>query len=736
LPPIRFVGLLCIACAVTADAGGQHTSSFPRSQTFGAGTTAIVVDVVVRDGQGNPVTDLGRDDFQLLEDGVGQVIGDVRIVAPANDAASASTPGERPAALAGSDAPPSSRDTSRDTLHDTTAAAPPTFVALVFDRLSPEGRALAHKGALAYLESSHENDFAGVFLSDLILQTVQTYTTDRVKLRRAIDEVATRATSIFDRQATRPIDIASPGDAHASVPVVASADTAGRPVDASASTSRADAAVAAAMTAGQHSWELLARDQQGFATTNALMALATGLGALPGRKTIVFFAEGLAIPDAVLPHFRNVVATANRANVSVYTIDAAGLRVHSTDAATGREVRAIGDAQLKVNADGSTQSNLGLLERNEDVLRKDPRTSLTLLARQTGGFLVENTNDLARAFRTIDADRRFHYLLTYTPSRTDFDGEWRTIEVRVPGRAVEVRSRTGYMAVRTPGTLPLLTHEGPALADLDRVPPPADVPLGAAALVFPRPAADAQIPVLLATSARGVTFETTPQGYRTEFTMLARITDVTGETVRKGSQLYRLTGPADQLERARGGTVIFYRQPSLPAGEYTLEAVVHDGLGRRAGVSRVPFAVPSTAAGTLAMSSLVIVERAERLQPGERDPGNPLHLGEVLLSPNLGAPLRKRPDAKLAFFFTVLAPPGGEPKASLQLLQAGRMVADLPLTLPPPDADGRRQSLAQLPLATLAPGDYVLRVTVTHADQWQVREATFTVSEYRDGSGL
>jgi hypothetical protein len=29
------------------------------------------------------------------------------------------------------------------------------------------------------------------------------------------------------------------------------------------------------------------------------------------------------------------------------------------------------------------------------VLRKDPRTSLTLLAEQTGGFLIENTNDLA-----------------------------------------------------------------------------------------------------------------------------------------------------------------------------------------------------------------------------------------------------------------------------------------------------------------------------------------------------
>src|SRR5687768_3840842 len=156
-------------------------------------------------------------------------------------------------------------------------------------------------------------------------------------------------------------------------------------------------------------WEVMARDQQGYATTNALLAVTTALGTLPGRKSVVFFAEGLSIPDAVLPHFRNVVTTANRANVSVYTIDAAGLRVHSKDAETGREVRAMGTAGIEVNADGSNNSSLWMMERNEDVLRKDPRTSLTLLAQQTGGFLVENTNDLAKAFRQVDADRRFHY---------------------------------------------------------------------------------------------------------------------------------------------------------------------------------------------------------------------------------------------------------------------------------------------------------------------------------------
>ncbi len=89
-------------------------------------------------------------------------------------------------------------------------------------------------------------------------------------------------------------------------------------------------------------WERMARDQQGYATTNALLAVIAGLGQLPGRKTVVFFAEALSLPDAVMPQFNAVIAAANRANVAVYSVDSQGLRVHSEDQTTGSEINAIG----------------------------------------------------------------------------------------------------------------------------------------------------------------------------------------------------------------------------------------------------------------------------------------------------------------------------------------------------------------------------------------------------------
>lgn len=476
--------LLAVIVLVAAVAG--HGDAQQPDPKFGAATTAVVIDVVVRDGKGRPVTDLTRADFELLEDGVRQELGDVTRVGVADVGPPRRAGGASPTVAPAAKSVPSRK-----------SVAAPTFVALVFDRLTPEARALAHKGALASLETSQANDFVGVFLSDMSLLPIQIYTTDRVKLRQAIDEAASRATSVFDRDSIKEpgeMVFQAAGDFHPSVPVVASAESPGRPAEDGPGARHhggSSGGVGPSMGGGQaalamtSAFERLSRDHQGFATVNALRAVIEGLAVLPGRKSVVFFAEGLALPEAVMPQFDSVVATANRANVSVYTIDAAGLRVHSKDAETGREIRAISARSMVVNPDGSTGGSIGAMERMDDVLRKDPRTSLTMLAERTGGFLIENTNDLGRGFREIDADRRFHYLLTYTPKNADFAGEWRRVEVSIPGRKVEIRSRSGYPAVRSLSAIPLLAYEGPALAALDRTPSPAELPLRLGAFVFP-----------------------------------------------------------------------------------------------------------------------------------------------------------------------------------------------------------------------------------------------------------
>ena len=477
---------------------------------------------------------------------------------------------------------------------------------------------------------------------------------------------------------------------------------------------------------GDELWERLERNAQGFSTTNALMALVSALGSLPGRKTVVFFAEGLALPEAVMPHFRSVVAAANRANVSVYTIDAAGLRVQSHQQETGRGVNAIGALGLETGDDGTPRNSLRRMDWLDDALRKDPHTSLSMLARDTGGFLIDNTNDLAAAFRRIDQDRRFHYLLTYTPKNDDFNGDWRTITVRIPSRPdLRIRARSGYLAVRTSGAIPLLAYEGRAVAALERTPPPADLPVRAAALVFPQPVGDARVAVIAETAESAMAFDTTPTGdaFHTDFTLLARLRDASGEVVRKASQPYRLTGPLADTDKAKAADVLFYRQPTLPPGQYTLDVAVDDALARKAGVTHVPVTVPAETAGPR-VSDLVLIARTEKMPATEKGDENLLTVGGVQLYPNLGEPY---PKTGTLSFYVLILPNGARVTASLSLGQNGTTLATLPLALAAPDASGRIQQLAQLPLASLPSGSYTLTLTVIGGPVPVARSTGFTV---------
>ncbi len=247
-----------------------------------------------------------------------------------------------------------------------------------------------------------------MFIVDTGLQTVQTFTTDRAKVAAAVEKVARTQTTTFTRNQALA---SATGDASPDVSPTASAESPGRPVRESGfqvrgprlSTlspfERAMRELHEMPERMENVYEEMMRDRDGHAETAALTALASSMGSLPGRKTVVFFSEGLSVPAAVEAKFRAVIETANRSNVSFYTVDAKGLRVHSEQAATARglaALRGVGDDDpLQVEEENDIRRpRTSDLERNEFLLRKDPAATLGMLAKETGGFLIDGTNDL------------------------------------------------------------------------------------------------------------------------------------------------------------------------------------------------------------------------------------------------------------------------------------------------------------------------------------------------------
>jgi hypothetical protein len=479
-------------------------------------------------------------------------------------------------------------------------------------------------------------------------------------------------------------------------------------------------------------FDALERDQRGYSTANALMAVVSSMRTLPGRKAVVFFSEGLSIPPNAQERFLAVIAAANRANVSIYSVDAGGLRAESTMKETRDEINAASERMLARNParDVTGEPMMAALERNEANLRLNPHSGLGLLADQTGGLLVSNTNDFRRGLARVDSDMRNYYMVSYVPTDGDFDGKFREISIRVTRPHVTVQHRKGYFAVRAPAGAPVLSYEAPALAALDRTPVPNAFPVRAGAMRFPEAKRPGLTPVVVELPTAAITFRQTEGGYRSDVAVVVRVRNDAGDLIDKMSQRYELQATAEQLERAKSGEVIFYREPELPPGLYTMETVVRDAFSEKVSVRFTTLENRPVDTTRLRMSSVMIIRRGEKVPEAERISDSPLYVGDTLLYPNLGTSLVRGIDKELGFYFAVYLPASGPgPSATLDLLANGRELASVRLQLDEPNVQRRIQQVGRIPIEALAAGSYELRINVQQGNTRVAETAQFRIAD-------
>lgn len=712
---------------------GQAQS--PRTpQPYTATSTAILVDVVVRDGRGRPVTDLVAADFQIAEDGVRQTIGSFsRVSRGGAIGVGVAWRSPRPIAVAtGSGA------------GGTAAELPPeeATTALVYDRLSPETLRLAQKATLAYVPLSGESGVqVGVFATDAGVRALQRYTNDRILVRGAVNRVLPSGLSDEELRGDRTDDLVARKKA-----LTGEADTAaGRAAGGSGAVLAQNAAVLGARENELRliqtelnmlrSIENSERGYKGYDTAASLLEVVRSLSEYPGRKTIVFFSEGLPVSPALSAKLDGVIDAANRANVTVYAVDAKGLRARSGMEKARKELDAFAEdrrSQVSTGVDRTEQPLTMAMEQVEATLGLDSRTGLARLSTDTGGFLIEGSNDLSSAFRRIDEDNQFHYLLTYAPSNDTLDGRFRAIRVKVGRRGAQVFARKGYRALRVRPAADAAAGDMAALSLLDRRPIPNAFPVHAAAFSFPDAAHPGLSPMLVHVSTASLRFDVDAgrATYAGRVAIFVRLSDGQGREVQRLSQEYMLSGDARDLDAAKKGDILFYREPDLPPGVYTMEAVVFDAMAHQGSVRLSTLTVPGVVAGGLGMSSLVLVARAEETRntrQGEGPPSGPLYVGQTLLYPNVGEPIRKSASPELAFYFALYGELQGV-SATAELLRNGQVVGSAPVALTPSTGQ-RSQHLGRLPVDRLPGGTYELRIQVRGAGHELSRTAYFTLQD-------
>jgi VWFA-related protein len=367
---------------------------------------------------------------------------------------------------------------------------------------------------------------------------------------------------------------------------------------------------------------------------------------------------------------RDIGNEANRANVSFYPIDPRGL--------------VASDQYMQSAGLPDVDAHTTLISPRADAAILAARlSSLRTLALDTDGTAIVATNDIAAGLRKVAEDLSSYYLLGYY-STGKLDGKFHAISVRVKRPGVDVRARRGYLASTARATeiapIALLEPAAAARASETAVIAAALAPLG-------RYSGD--LPMLSRAVAAW-----RPDGTAAIWTEA----EFTGPEWKSGGQVDVTLIGADRQSRAsahvelaagvRSFTVQLKPSDAVPAGDYSIV------MRARAADTN---ASPSNETLRFVVPPAPEISGAVFLRRGPTTGNKEL--------PTADARFRRTDQIRVEI-------PTTESAAGV-----ARLLDRTGKTIPVPvqasvreDADGTRWRSAQLTLAPLAPGDYVIEI--------------------------
>ena len=637
--------------SASAQAASDKPASSPQEQpVFRAGINTVRVDVIVTDRQGNPVTDLTLEDFQIEEDGK-----------------------------------PQKAETFRLIRVDTTTQ--PAYTQRTIRSRNDEETAAADENSRIFM----------FFLDDYHVLRESS-----MSLKKPVVEFITTQLGPSDLAGVMypltPIDAAVVNRNHQGV-INAVEKFEGRkhnyePVNA--------------IEAG-YVYKLLPDGIEMIrrqVTFTAIRGICTKMGSLrEGRKSLILISEGFYamlppqmrsnLPGGVVGttgginrdpfagespleerarfgpemdlqrELQDVWDACNRNNTSIYAVDPRGLAAGAFD----------------ITANISVRTSQQYLNQSLDTLRE--------LAANTDGRAIVNRNDLAAGMRQIIRDSSAYYLVGYT-TQAPTDGRFHEIRVRVKRPGVQVRARRGFWA---------FTNEDVKRATAGpKAGPPAEVTRALSAIA---PMTNRRYIRTWIGTDRGpdggnrVTFlweplPPTPGVKRDEPRRVALLA-----TSPSGDIVYRGSVPTELATPGNGGIVRFQAPPGRLDLRLTIEG---DGTGALDTEDR-DLSLPDLAAPVVMLSTprVWFARNAREFT--------------ALASATPPAPVATRDfrrTDRLLIRTDAYAPAGAPIKVTAQLLnQQGMKMSDIAVAAP---TEGQTSSI-DLSLASLAPGQYLLEIT-------------------------
>jgi VWFA-related protein len=426
----------------------QSAQSSALTPVFKTSTRAVIVDVVVDNGKGEPVQALRKDDFRIFEDGKPQNI-DFFEEHQAKTLSGALQPLPKMPPNVYTNVPPAPEDDAVNVL--------------LLDSLNtpPQMTSYARNQILNYLNHVKPGTRIAIFVLNKNLNIVQGFTSDATLLREAalqqtapgISASMVTKSEVGDFQelmAFMGSNAPSPGSS-----TTTAAPTGGNgPSGAGWTNPTTPVSAVSAVQDAFANYQGFKEANRARMTLEAISDVARYLSGIPGRKNLIWFAGDF--PIVILPKFdqrqdaadngialkeiRKAADLLTAARVAVYPVYANGIMSDDIVSSDNRSpASAAGVGNMSTVADNAVFNDSANARASEIA-------SMNQLASDTGGKALYNTNDLDTAIGHSIADGAHYYSIVYTPTNKKMDGKYRSIEIKVPEYKYKLAYRRGYNA--------------------------------------------------------------------------------------------------------------------------------------------------------------------------------------------------------------------------------------------------------------------------------------------------
>ena len=652
----------------------------------------VRIDVEVTDRSGKPLKGLKAGQFTLTDDGQPQQVSifsyeDIEAVESAPDT------GAAPIVLA--------VDTPNNAVaqQEGEQARDRRLLVLFFDltSLGNDDVFRAHDAAGKFIRQQMTRaDLVSVVSLSSNLRVLSDFTNDRDKLNKAIAQILPGASSQL------------------SSPLYAPAQNGEYDVQQDNG---------AAYTADETEFNVFNTDQK----LEAIEGLSNVLSAIPGRKSIIEFTGGVTqTGEENRTQLRATTDAANRANVSIYSIDARGLMA----AVPGGDV----------TADASTGNSMftGASIYSQTDQREDSRDTLATLATDTGGRAFFDLGDLSDALPKIQQDNGGYYLVGYYLNASmKRDGAWHAVRVKVNAAGVKVRYRNGYYAPRDFQHLEKESRDEQLAEAIHSDNPVVELPIAVETAMFRLSDEQVYVPISAKLSSTALDWAQTHGRRRAEFDFAAELRAIpSGQIVAQLRDTINVQLDQQRYQQVRQSNLVYQGGVVLPPGTYHLKFVARENESGKIGTFEQNFSAPVRPPQRLSLSSvllssqLVPVEKSSAVQTTTQGlraklAASPLEMEGQRIVPSVTRFFS--PQQTLYVFFQAYYPEKGEAfdanslRAGLIFFRNGVQVNTTPM-LAPTAVDKKTHTASfriSLPLAKLPAGRYTVQAVAIGAGTQQ-----------------